>query len=73
MTKGQWKTLRIGSKVWKEHNHLDFTDGGCIANTIILNGVIKRINSNFSQVLVKWDDSDFENWYGRLGIELTNQ
>lgn len=64
MTKKEWSSLRIGTKVtchtW---------DNKSKANKINT-GSITRINSNCSQVYVKWDDIDFENWYGRLGIEL---
>jgi len=69
MTKKQWKDkwnswpgTRVTHKTWK------------IVDTkpvdVILHGVVVKSNSNGSQVLVKWDDSDYESWYGRLGIEF---
>lgn len=61
MTKSEWnksfKGTRVTMKTWKPVD-------------VILNGTIVRSNSNHSQVLVKWDETDNEIWYGRLGIEL---
>jgi len=61
MTKTQWRSLRIGTKVTMTR------DGKIYIGEII------RTNSNGSQMLVRWDGSLTEIWYGRLGIELLNQ
>jgi hypothetical protein len=58
MTKNQWRNLRVGARVTMK-----------ITNKVY-NGTIIRINSNWSQVLVKWDGTKDEIWYGRLGIEI---
>lgn len=71
MTKKQWSSIRIGTKVWKQHTDLKWVGQGVrslITQTVYLTGVVKRINSNHSQVLVDWGDNEI--WYGRLGIEL---
>ena len=70
MTKPQWRNLRIGQKVWKEHLDLKWIDGKCVSEKVCLYGVTKKFNANCSQVLVKWDNTDNEIWYGRLGIEI---
>ncbi len=58
MTKNQWRNLIVGSRVTMQINNK------------VYNGTIVRKNSNWSQVLVKWDDTGNEIWYGRLGIEI---
>jgi hypothetical protein len=58
MTKSQWQSLRIGTRVTMTLDNK------------VYNGTIVRNNSNWSQVLVRWDDTLTEIWYGRLGIEL---
>lgn len=58
MTKNQWRNLIVGSRVTMK-----------ITNKVY-NGTVIRNNSNWSQVLVKWDDTKDEIWYGRLGIEI---
>lgn len=59
-----WKGDRVEMKTWKP------VDGKPV--DIVLIGTVIRLNSNRSQALVKWDNSDSEIWYGRLGIELIN-
>lgn len=68
MTKNQWYNIRVGSKVWKNHNDIEWVDGVSKIKQVKLTGVVKTINSNCSQVLVDWGNSEI--WYGRLGIEL---
>lgn len=69
MTKKEWSSIRIGTAVYKKHTDLKWDEAGeCTSFEHILVGVIKRINSNHSQVLVDWGDNEI--WYGRLGIEL---
>ena len=69
MTKKEWHSIRIGTMVWKKHNDIKWEEGGSYyTKEVYLTGVVKRINSNFSQVLVDWGDNEI--WYGRLGIEL---
>ena len=73
MTKKEWYSLVVGSKVWKKHNDLEWTDGKCVSKEVYLYGSVIRLNSNRSQVLVIWDGRDSDGtWYGRLGIELVN-
>lgn len=67
MTKKQWSSLNIGDKVWTKSEKLTFENGKCTSTMTIRTGIIKRANSNFSQVLV--DFGDMERWYGRFGIE----
>lgn len=68
MTKANWYNLwkgdRVETKTWKP------VDGKPV--DVILKGTVIRLNSNRSQALVKWDDSESEIWYGRLGLELIN-
>ena len=68
MTKKEWYSLQIGTRVFTESNKLERVDGKVISTKVILTGTIERINSNRSQVVVNWGDCT--NWYGRLGIEL---
>ncbi len=67
MTKGQWRNLRIGANVTTTYP--DLTN---IEKRIDYHGTVIRANSNGSQVLVRWDNTKTERWYGRLGIELAN-
>ena len=69
MTKKEWTTVRQGTKVYKKHTDLKWDeDGVCVTVEKYLTGIVKRTNSNHSQVLVDWGDNEI--WYGRLGIEL---
>ena len=65
MTKKEWFNLKEGDKV--EMTLYDHR----IRQNVLYKGYVKRSNSNHSQVLIKWSNSDSEHWYGRLGIELT--
>jgi len=62
MTKKEWSNLWTDSRVTMTREQLDGT-------TKVYKGTVLKLNSNRSQALVKWDDS-WENWYGRLGIDL---
>lgn len=64
MTKGQWKNLRPCTRVTTT---LPDLNGG----SEIFKGVVVKRNSNWSQVLVKWDKG-VEMWHGRLEIEIEN-
>ena len=66
MTKSEWRNIKVGSKV--VHKTWTIIEGKPV--DIILSGSVIRINSNRSQVLVKWDSTDNEIWYGRLGLEI---
>ena len=66
MTKKEWGSITIGTEV--SHKTWQPVDGKPV--DVILEGRVVKINSNVSQVLVKWNDKGFESWYGRLGIEL---
>jgi len=68
MTKKEWYSVNVGTKVWMKHNTIEWVDNVAKTKEVHLTGVVKRLNSNHSQVLIDWGDS--ENWYGRLGIEL---
>lgn len=63
MTKKEWSNLRIGARVTMNWPQGDGTNK-------TYTGDVVRINSNGSQVLVKWDGDSGVQWYGRLGIEL---
>ena len=71
MTKGQWNNIRVGTRVWMNHNGLEWVDGKCQIKPQILTGTIVRINSNGSQALVDWGDNQI--WYGRLSLELVTE
>lgn len=58
MTKKEW------SNIWKDLRVTMTRDGKIYTGTVI------RVNSNFSQALVRWDETNSEIWYGRLGIEV---
>ncbi|MFA6570775.1 MAG: hypothetical protein WCT77_06005 [Bacteroidota bacterium] len=58
MTKKQWGNVWVGSRVTMMLDQKTYK------------GIVIRVNSNFSQVLVRWDEDNAEIWYGRLGIEL---
>lgn len=66
MTKGQWQNLKLGARVKTELPNL-YGDG-----KVLYKGTVIRANSNWSQVLVRWDGDEAGNeiWYGRLGLEL---
>lgn len=68
MTRKQWYGITEGTRVWMKHNDLQWVNGKCVSKTVYLTGVIKRINSNGTQALVDWGDSQM--WYGRLSLEL---
>ncbi len=71
MTKKQWQSIKPGSRVWMKHTDLERQmDGNLMPKEIILRGEIIRVNSNHSQVIVKWDDKEPLMWYGRLSLEL---
>ena len=58
MTKKEW------SNIWKDQR---------VTMTLhekVYKGTVIRVNSNFSQALVRWDESGTEIWYGRIGIYL---
>ena len=64
MTKKEWQSVCEGTKVTMTiYDHRYRSEVRYI-------GYIKRMNSNYSQALVKWDNSGSEIWYGRLGLEL---
>ena len=66
MTKKEWLNLRTKSEVtYKTWRLIDDK-----SVDIILEGAVVRMNSNHSQALVKWNNDSFENWYGRLGLEI---
>jgi len=70
MTKKQWDSVYVGTKVWMKHNTIENVNGDVKTKEIYLTGIVKRVNSNRSQVLVDWGDNEI--WYGRLGIELVD-
>lgn len=73
MTKAQWRKLIPGARVTKTLPDIDRTQGKPVFVNKVFNGTVIRANSNWSQVLVHWDDSRSELWYGRLGIEILDK
>jgi hypothetical protein len=67
MTKGQWKNIRIGTRVTTK-----LPDLANAMKSVNYYGTVVRVNGNKSQVLVRWG-SGSEIWYGRLGIEIAQQ
>jgi len=69
MTKKEWYSITEGTKVQTTVTAIgkDKSEPYCYKQTI--KGEVKRVNSNGSQALVKWNDG-IERWYGRLGLEL---
>jgi len=64
MTKKEWSNITEGCRVtMQRYDHRVNAD-------ITYTGTVKRLNSNYSQALVKWDNTGSEIWYGRLGIEM---
>jgi len=62
MTKKQWSNIHIGMRVTMTLSDLQGIPR-------VYTGSVIRLNSNYSQALVRWDGQDTETWYGRLGIE----
>lgn len=58
MTKKEWTCFGKGQRVTMQRDGKDYF------------GTVIRINTNWSQVLVRWDETLTEIWYGRLGLEL---
>lgn len=69
MTKNEWKTIRVGTKVTKTGYYGRNSDNTALTLKTLI-GTVKRINSNCSQILVLWDDDNYDMWYGRTGVEL---
>ena len=68
MTKREWTDLRTGQRVYKKLNAINPVTR--IMELVVYSGTTVHFNSNASQVLVKWDNTEHEIWYGRLGLDL---
>ena len=69
MTKKEWLNIKIGTKVKTDLSAVIKGNNGNELRKVTLYGKIVQINSNGSQVKVRWEDG-IEIWYGRLGLEL---
>jgi len=73
MTKKEWSSLTIGSKVRTETLVFSHELNGVGQRKLVskqITGKVRRFNSNCSQVLVEWIEEPMDRWYGRLGLEL---
>ncbi len=70
MTKTDYRKLIIGSRVRVETNDVDHTEPEPKIVPITLTGTVIRFSAGMgNQVLIRFDETWNESWYGRTGIE----